>query len=158
MIGSPASQSAWRATNLGAAAVLLLLAALPLVALPLWRGGRRRSVLLTLSWLLAVGMTGHALIMDTQRVLSLAGAHRIHYPASAWETIDPHAADVQDLLFNETWFLVEGLLWGLLAWIALGRSRARRLWVATALPATAAMTCIGLLSAFGVVGKVVVGR
>ncbi len=157
MIGTPASESAWRAENLGAAAVLLVVSLLPLVELPFWRHPRLRRAFLVVAWLLAVGGVMHACIMDTQRVLSLAGAHQIHYPASAWQSRDDHAADLQDLFFNETWFLVEGILWGVLAWTVLGRSRSGRRWLTSALTAVAALTCIGLLSAFGVVGRAIVG-
>jgi hypothetical protein len=157
MIGTPASESEWRAQNLGAAAVLLLVSLLPLVALPFWRHPRLRRALLVVAWLLAVGGVMHALIMDVQRGASLAGLHDIDYPASEWQSLDDHAADLQDLFFNETWFLVEGLLWGALAWTVLGRSRGGRRWLTSALTATAALTCIGLLSGFGVVGRAVVG-
>jgi hypothetical protein len=157
MIGRPASESDWRAINLGAAVVLLGLAILPLVALPLWRRPAWRRALLAVAWLLAVGGVMHALIMDTQRVLSLAGLHHIRYPASSWLTHDSHRADLQDLCFNETWFLVEGALWGVLAWRILGRTRDGRRWAATALGGVAVATCVGLLSAFGVAGRWVVG-
>jgi hypothetical protein len=71
--------------------------------------------------------------------------------------VDRRAADIQDLAFNETWFLVEGILWGVLGWMNLGRSPGRRWWTGTALLAIAALTTIGLLSAFGVVGKLIIG-
>jgi hypothetical protein len=157
MIGTPTSQSQWRAINLAAAAVLLLVALLPLAALPLWRHRRARRVLLALAWLLAVGGVMHALIMDTQRVLSLAGVHRIRYPESVWQTRDDHAADLQDLLFNETWFLVEGILWGALGWQVLGASESRRRWVGSALVAIAILTCFGLASASQVIGRAQIG-
>ena len=157
MIGTPASQSRWRATNLGAAAVLLVIAVLPLAALSLWRRPRWRRALLAVAWALAVGGVMHAAIMDTQRVLSLLGAHDIRYPSSAWASHDPHRADIQDLLFNETWFLVEGVLWGALALTVLERSHAARRWALSAAAAAAALTCVGLLSAFGVVGRAIVG-
>jgi hypothetical protein len=156
MIGTPASESSWRSTNLGAAAVLLLIALLPLATLPLWRRRRLRRALLVVAWLLAVGGVMHALIMDAQRVASLAGRHHIRYPASQWLSHDAHAADLQDLLFNETWFLAEGLLWGVLAWIALGSSHGRRQWLVSAGAGIAVATCVGLLSAFGVIGRFVV--
>jgi hypothetical protein len=153
MIGTPASESRWRAINLGAAGVLLLVALLPLAALPRWERPRWRRVLLAVAWLLAVGGVMHALIMDVQRVASLAGVHHIRYPASEWASLDPHAADIQDIVFNETWFLVEGLLWGVLAAVVLGRSGGRRRYLASAVAAVAVLTCIGLLSAFGVIGR-----
>jgi hypothetical protein len=132
MIGRPASQAEWRAINLIAAAVLLVAALLPVAALPLWRRPRLRRVLLVVCWVLAVGCVTHALIQDAQRVLSLAGALQIRYPASFWATVNRHTADIQDLAFNETWFLIEGLLWGMLALIVLGASSARRWWTGTA--------------------------
>jgi hypothetical protein len=108
-----------------------------------------------LCWLLAVGLVAHALIDDIQRVLSLAGVLQIDYPI--FTTANRRAADIQDLLFNETWFLAEGLLWGALAWISLGRSSVRRWWTGTALAAIAALTLIGMLSVFGIIGKFIVG-
>jgi len=156
MIGTPVSETRWRAINLGAAAVLLLLALLPLVALPLWSRQRWRRPLLTVAWLLCVGGVMHALIMDVQRIASLAGVHEIHYPRSEWASHDAHAADLQDLFFNETWFLVEGVLWAILASTVLGRSRDRRRFLRSVAAAVAALTCVGLLSAFGVIGRAVI--
>lgn len=155
MFGTPVSSAEWRAVNLAGAAVLLVIAVLPIAALPLWPRPRMRPVLLVLCWLLAVGLVAHALIDDIQRVLSLAGVLQIDYPI--FTTLNRRAADIQDLLFNETWFLAEGLLWGALAWISLGRSSARRWWTGTALAAIAALTLIGMLSAFGIIGKFIVG-
>lgn len=156
-VGRMVSASEWRAINLGAAAVLVVLALLPAAALPAWRRPRPRAMLLGLCWVLATGLVMHGLIMDTQRVLSLAGALHIRYPGpSVWETFNGRAADIEDLAWNETWFLADGLLWGALAWMALGRSPARRWWTGTAVAATAALTLIGLLSAFGVIGRFVV--
>jgi hypothetical protein len=155
MFGTPVSQAQWRAVNLIGAAILLVIALLPIAALPLWPRPRLRPVLLALCWLLAVGFVAHALIDDIQRVLSLAGVLQIDYPL--FTTVNRRAADLQDLIFNETWFLIEGLLWGALAWISLGRSPARRWWTGTAIAAIAVLTLIGLLSAFGVIGKFIVG-
>jgi hypothetical protein len=45
----------------------------------------------------------------------------------------------------------------MLGWIGLGRTRARRWWVGTALAAIAALTAAGLLSAFGVIGRMIIG-
>jgi len=45
---------------------------------------------------------------------------------------------------------------GSLALMALGPSRARRLWTGTALAAIAVLTSIGLFSAVGLVGRAVV--
>jgi hypothetical protein len=151
MVSRPASQAEWRAINLTGAVIVLVLALLPVVMLPLWARPRLRAVLLAVCWLLAVGYIMHGVVQDAQRVLSLAGGLRIHYPGSV--SVNRHAADVQDLAFNETWFLAEGFLWAALAWIGLGRSPARRWWTGTALAAIAVLTAVGLLSAFGVIGR-----
>lgn len=157
MVGEPVSQAQWRAINLAGAAVLLAAAVLPLAMLPLWRRPRLRPLLLAVCWAVAVGCVMHGLIDDTQRVLSLSGVLRVGYPSAMWATLDRHAADVQDLAFNETWFLIEGLLWGGLAWLNLGRSPARAWWTSTGVAAVAVLTATGLLSAFGVIGKIVLG-
>jgi hypothetical protein len=151
MVGRPASQAQWRAINLAGAVIVLVLALLPVVMLPLWERPRLRPVLLAVCWVLAVGYIMHGIVQDAQRVLSLAGALRIHYPG--YVAVNRHAADVQDLAFNETWFLAVGLLWAVLAWISLGRSLARRWWTGTALAAVAVLTAVGMLSAVGVIDR-----
>jgi hypothetical protein len=69
------------------------------------------------------GCCTHAFISSIQRVLSLAGLPRIEYSPTVWASIDRRAADLQDLFFNEPWFLVEGLAFGALGWIVLGSGR-----------------------------------
>jgi hypothetical protein len=137
--------------------ILGIAAALPLVMLPLWRLLEVRPVLLAVCWLVAVGCCMHALIDIIERILSLAGLLTIQYPAAVWASIDHRAADLQDLFFNEPWFLVEGLGFGALGWIVLGPGRPRRLWVGSAITATSVLTVIGLLSATGAIGKVIIG-
>lgn len=95
--------------NLAGATLLLGIAVLPVAVLPLWNMTRVRPILLGLCWVLAVGFTMHALVDDIQRVLSLAGVLHLDYPL--FSTVNRRVADLQDLLFNETWFLVEGVLW-----------------------------------------------
>ena len=65
----------------------------------------------------------------------------------------PSRADVQDLAFDESWFLAEGCLWGELGWLGLGRSKVRRWAVGCAIAAVAVLTVTGMLSAFGVIGR-----
>lgn len=156
MIGVPRSESEFRLLNLAAVGVLLVAAVLPTAALPLWRRPRPRRILLAVCWLVAVGCVMHALVDDVQRVVSLAGGREISYPASQWVSVDRRAADVGDLAFNEVFFLGEGLLWAVLAWIGLDSAAGRRRWVATAAVAVAVLTAIGLLSAFDVIGRVIV--
>jgi hypothetical protein len=157
MIGVPRSESEFQLLNLIAVAVLLVAALLPIAALPLWSRPRPRRILLAVCWVVAVGCVMHALIDDVQRVVSLAGGREISYPAGQWTSIDRRTADVQDLAFNEVFFLGEGLLWAVLAWIGLDNAAGRRRWVGMAVVAIAALTAIGLLSAFGVIGRVIVG-
>ena len=154
MFGVPRSEAQWRAINLAGAGLLLVVAVLPVAILPLWKRRRMRPILLGLCWLLAVGFTMHAVIDDIQRVLSLTGVLVLHYPL--FTTMNSRVADIQDLVFNETWFLIEGVLWGILGWMNLKPSPARRWWIGTALAAVAVMTAIGLLTAFGVVGKMII--
>ena len=106
-------------------------------------------MLLALCWVVAVGCCMHALIDMAQRVLSLAGLVHIHYPP-LWATVNDRAADLQDLFGNEPWFLLEGLAFGALGWIALGPGRPRWRWAVSALAATGALTLVGLLSVTGV--------
>ena len=154
--GTLADPSEFRAINATAVVILLAAAALPLAALPMWPRRRPRLVLLAMFWVIAVGCSMHAMIDGVQRVLSLAGLHDVRYPASVWASIDTRAADLQDLCFNEPWFLFEGLGFALLAWIAMGPGQPRRLWIGSALAATGALTAVGLLSAFGVLGRSIV--
>ena len=154
MFGVPASPAQWRAVNLAAAGLLLAVAVLPLAALPLWSRRWPRRVLLASCWVLAVGFVMHALVSDIQRVLSLVGVVHLSYPF--FTEIDTHAADIQDLMFNETWFLAEGLLWAVLALLVLGPSPARRWWAGTTIAATAALTATGVLSTLHVIGRIVI--
>ncbi len=90
-------------------------------------------------------------------MLSLSGRLTIDYPASVWASIDPRTADLQDLFFNEPWFLLEGLAFGALGWLNLRTRRRRRWWVASVVVAALVALAIGLLSATGLIGRVVVG-
>lgn len=156
MIGTPTSPAEFRTINFIGAAILLAVAVLPVAMLPGWRRPRLRRVLLAVCWVLAVGLVMHALVQDIQRVLSLAGVLRLYYPPSVWVSVNRHLADVQDLAFNETWFLAEGVLWGVIGWIGLRGSPARRWWAGTALAAVGVMTLVGMLTVYGVIGRTVV--
>jgi hypothetical protein len=155
--GRPAHPAQFRLINAVAAVILVIAAALPIAVLPLWRIPRARRVLLAVCWAVAVGCCLHALIDSIQRVLSLAGLLRIEYPPTVWASIDRRAADLQDLFFNEPWFLLEGPGFGALGWIALGSGRGRRWWVGSAITAISVLTVIGMLSATGVIGKTIIG-
>jgi hypothetical protein len=102
-----------------------------------------------------LGMFGVPRSESFQRILSLTGLLQLNYPL--FTTVNGHLADLQDLIFNETWFLAEGVLWGILGWMNLGPSRARRWWIGTALAAIAALIAAGLLTTFGVISKTNIG-
>jgi hypothetical protein len=156
LLGLPRSLEKWRRINAIAGVLLLVTAVLPLALVNVWGRRRARPLLLALCWMIAVGCASHALIGMVQRILSLTGALTIDYPF--WQSIDRREADLQALFFNEPWFLVEGLLWALIAWGGALRGSPRRLWwVGSAVAATAVSTAIGLLSALGVIGQVIVG-
>jgi hypothetical protein len=156
MFGEPVSEDQWRFINAIGAGILLVGAAAPLVLLNRWSRPRLRPILLVFCWIVTVGCIMHALVDTVQRAASLAGLLSIHLPF--WQSIDQRQSDLQDLLFNEPWFFVEGLAWGAIAWTGgLKSSRHRRWWIVSALAAIVALTIMGLLSAFGVTGRFIVG-
>lgn len=156
MFGTPVSESQWRLINAVGAGILLVAAASPLILLKLWCRPRLRWALLAACWLVTVGCIMHAIIDGAERVLSLAGILTLALPF--WQTLDHRRSDLQDLLFNEPWFLTEGLLWAAIAWTgALRWSPRRRWWVLSASGAITALTIVGLLSAFGIIGRLIVG-
>jgi hypothetical protein len=155
MFGTPVSMGQWWLINAVGAAIILIGAVLPVATLPLWQRRQARLVLLALCWVIAVGCVMHALVDATARNLSLAGMLHMDFPFFA--SIDRRESDLQDLLLNEPWFLVEGLLWGVLGWFRLASAWSRRLWVASGVVATIALTVIGVLSTVGIIGRFIVG-
>jgi hypothetical protein len=155
MFGTPVAMSQWRLINAVGAAIIFILAVLPVATLPLWQRRQVRLVLLALCWVIAVGCVMHALVDATARILSLAGVLHMDFPFFA--SINRREADLQDLLLNEPWFLVEGLLWGVLGWLRLESVRSRLLWVASGVVATLALMVIGVLSTVGIIGRFIVG-
>lgn len=155
MFGTPTSMSQWRLINAVAAVLLVIAAVLPVATARLWHRRHARMALLALCWVIAVGCVMHALVDVIVRLLSIAGVLHMEFPYFA--SIDRRAADLQDLFFNEPWFLGEGMLWGILGWMELTSTRSRRWWLASGLAGTAALTLLGLLSAAGLIGKIIVG-
>ena len=151
----PGSEGQFRLINLIGAIVIGTAAMLPVAALPLWSRCRLRRGLLAVCWVVAVGCCMHALVDTVERVLSVAGQVEIQYP-SMWSTHDNRAADLQDLFFNEPWFLVEGLAFGALGWTALGPGQARRWWTATALAAIVGLLLFGMLTVAGVSPRMII--
>jgi hypothetical protein len=132
--------------------ILLVAAVLPLLAV--WSGSRPwvGRLFPVIGWVAAVGCCVHAFVDATLRVLSLTGVYPSRYPSGFWLTIDRRAADLQDLLYNEPWFFVEGCLWAALALSLLGVGSRRRWWL-SAVAGCLALTAIGLLSGLGVIGS-----
>ncbi|MGI5238761.1 hypothetical protein ACQEVU_11925 [Dactylosporangium sp. CA-139066] len=149
------SEGEFQLVNLIGAVVIGVAAVLPAAMLPLWSRRWPRRMLLALCWVVAVGCCMHALVAMTQRVLSLTGTVHIDYPP-VWASVNYRVADLQDLFFNEPWFLVEGLAFGALGWIGLGAGQARRWWTLSALTAIVALLLLGVLVVVGVVGKAIV--
>ena len=148
MHGTPVSLAQWRRINAIGAAMLFIIAVLAIILVNAWAYRRARPFLLVLCWIITVACVSHALIDIVQRIASLSGALTISYPF--WQTIDRKTADLQDLFFNEPWFLIEGLLWAAIAWTGALRESPRRLWwLGSAVAAMVASTTVGLLSAFG---------
>jgi hypothetical protein len=84
------------------------------------------------------------------RVLSVTGVHPSHVPPGLWFSIDRRVADLQDLLFNEPWFVIEGCLWALFALTAL-RPSSRQRWRRSAVVACLLAVAVGLLSGLGAI-------
>jgi hypothetical protein len=155
MFGTPLSLEQWRLINAFAGFLLVGVALLTLAVREAW-SGRSGALLLALAWIILVACVSHAFIGIAQRLLSLQGALTIPYPF--WQAIDRRQADLQALLFNEPWFLIQGLAWAALAWVGrLSGSPYSRLWIGSAIVGIVAATTAGLLTAAGVIRRVIVG-
>jgi hypothetical protein len=155
MFGTPVSTDLWRFIN-GVGAVVLVGAATIAALVPRSRNRPRvRALLVGFSWVAFVGCVMHAVVDEVTRGLSLAGLHSMDL--AFWATIDQRAADLQDLLWNEPWFLVEGLLWLAIAWRLLRSPTGRRRFLVSGLAAIVFFTAAGLLSALGVTGRLIIG-
>jgi hypothetical protein len=150
MVGRPAPAAHFRRDNLVGSAIILLAALLPALAARAWRHPPVRRLLSVVAWIAAVGCCMHALTLLTLRVFSLTGIHPLHYPPGLWLSINRRDADLQDLLFNEPWFFIEGCLWGLLA-LAAVRPSSRRRWGRSALIACLLAAGVGVLSGLGAI-------
>lgn len=149
MFGEPVSDAQFRTVNAAGAGIVLAGALLPLL---LARVQLLRPAVPVVGWVVGVGCCMHAFVDGTLRFLSLAGVHPTQLPAELWQSFDRRASDLQDLLLNEPWFLVEGLLW-----IALGlacvRPSRRDSWLITAAGACLLLTAVGVLSGLDVIGS-----
>jgi hypothetical protein len=150
MIGEPVSDARFRAINaFGSVVIALFGGVLPLVASRVHPLGRALPVL---GWIGGVGCCMHALVDSTLRTLSVTGVHPTQLPPSEWRSFDRHAADLQDLLLNEPWFFVAGLLWVALGLVSVRAAR-RRAWVVSALVGCLLLTITGILSGVGAIGS-----
>ena len=153
LFGEPVSHAQLRAINAVGAAIICVAGILPLIALKV---NAVRRALPALCWIAAVGCCMHALVDVTLRVLSLTGVHPTALPATVWRSFDRRAADLQDLLLNEPWFLIEGVLWAVLG-VAVIRPSQRRAWVSSAVIASVVLSVVGVLSGLGVIGSFHIG-
>jgi hypothetical protein len=150
MIGRPAPAAHFRHDNLVGGTIILLAAVLPSIAAAAWRHRLVKAAVPVVGWIAAVGCCMHALTLEILRVLSLSGLHPHLYPSGLWLSVDRHRADLQDVLFNEPWFLVEGCLWGLFALAAL-EPPSRRLWCRSAVVVCVAAAVVGVSSGLGAI-------
>jgi hypothetical protein len=155
MFGVPVSEQQWRQINAIGAVILLIVAVIPLAFVQPWGRAIPLWLKLAAAWTGCVGAVMHAIVDMITRSLDLAGI--IHLELPFFSTVDVRAADLQDLLFNEPWFLIEGILLGLVGWYVLRSEARRRLWVLSAIGAIAVLSVIGVLSSIGVIGRFVVG-
>ena len=147
--GEPISRAQYRAINGVGAAMIFVAGSVPLIALKV---DAVRRALPVLCWIAAVGCCMHALVDITLRIFSLTGVHPTQLPASVWRWFDRRSADLQDLLLNEPWFFIEGLLWAALG-AAIVRPSRRGIWMLTAAIACLLLTVVGVLSGLGVIGS-----
>jgi hypothetical protein len=156
MIGRPSPAAHFRRDNATGGAIILAAALLPPIAARAWRHRAVRRTVAMVGWIAAVGCCMHALTLMTLRVLSLTGVHPLHYPAGMWLSIDGRQADLQDLLFNEPWFFVEGCLWAVFALTAV-RPPSRQLWRRSAVVACGLAAAGGVLSGLGAIPTFIAG-
>ena len=153
MIGQPMSEAQFRAVNAAGAGIVLLGAVLPAL---LVRTATLRRAAPVVAWIVGVGCCMHAFVDAALRLLSLTGVHLTQLPAELWQSFDRRAADLQDLLLNEPWFLGEGLLWVALGVTSVQSSR-RQPWLASAALACLLLTVLGVLSGLGAIGSFRIG-
>ena len=153
LFGELVSAAQFRAINAIGAAIIFVAGVVPLLASKV---DVVRRALPVLCWITAVGCCMHALVDGTLRVLSLAGVHPTVLPETVWRSFDRRAADLQDLLLNEPWFFIEGLLWAALG-IALVQPSRRGVWISSAVIACVMLSVVGVLSGLGVIGAFRVG-
>ncbi len=152
MIGVPRSPAQFRQINLMGGAIILIAAVLPPVAASAWRHERVRKLVVVAGWIAVVGCCTHAITDEILRLLSLTGVHPTRFSPEFWVSVDRDKADLQDVLLNEPWFFVEGLLAALLALTALPRP-ARAPWLRSAAIACAAASIVGMLSGLDVIPR-----
>ena len=153
--GKLSSAATFRSINLVAAAVMLVLALLPLVMYRVRNSAKWKLWVVIVCWLVAVACCSHALIDIAQRILSLTELLQIQYPSSIWHSVNYKEADLQDLFGNEPWFLIEGLLFAAIGWWNIAKSKHRK-WVFTLLAAIGISTFVGILVAVGFIGRTVI--
>jgi hypothetical protein len=147
------SEAQFREVNAAGAGIVLAGALLPLL---LVRVQRLRPAVPVVSWIVGVGCCMHAFVDGTLRLLSVMGVHPTQLPAELWQSFDRRTADLQDLLLNEPWFLVEGALWIALG-VACVRSSRLRAWLLSAAGACLLLTVLGVLSGLDVIGSFRIG-
>lgn len=153
--GTVLSATDFRSINAIAAVLLLAAAVLPVVAVKSWKRPVVQRILLVVLWIGAVGCVTHAVVDVVQQVMGLNGLLVVHVD-QAMLRLDRRAAAFQDIFLNEPWFLLEGLLFAALALVSV-RGRAASWWLVTAIAATVILIPLGVLTALGVLHRVIIG-
>ena len=83
-------------------------------------------------------------------LFSITGVHPTQLPSDVWLSFDRQSADLQDLLLNEPWFLIEGLLWAGLG-VAFTSAPRRRAWTLSVVSGVLLLSAVGVLSGLGVI-------
>lgn len=156
MIGEPRSPTQFREINLLGGAIILIAALLPPIAAAVWRRRWVRNLVVVGGWLALVGCCTHAVTDEVLRLFSLTGLHPTEFPPRFWLSVDRHRADLQDVLLNEPWFLIEGGLWGLFALAAVPPS-ARSGWLRSAALTCALASVVGVMNGLGAIPRFHIG-
>jgi len=85
-----------------------------------------RWPLLTIAWAGAVLSVAHGVYGIVDRTLIVTGVTLVE---SRHFVLEQDAWVLWDLLVFEPWFLIEGLLFGLVGWAVLPQARDRRRWI-----------------------------
>lgn len=115
----------WELIN-GVASLFLTVAGLIGLALVYFRRGFVRWVLLAIALFGCAVAASHGIYGIVNRILQISGVAPLE---SAPFNMGEHAYVVWDLVLYEPWFLIEGILFGLVGWYYLDAPRQQSIWL-----------------------------